>query len=156
MTFLHIHTLGKLSSTLLHFIRFQVHDVIIFTTIKSHTTSTTSNHTQPTIHREIVTGACKRGNNPSFLITNTNLKESLGKAVKREENSYFFDVQTFNLPPKNINQVHVLASSISTPLEFQPPLSLCAINVCFLVISCELFNGEEHGLFLFFFVSSFG
>ena len=54
----------------------------------SHTPKSTKNHTQPTIHWELVTGACKRENNPSFRKTNINHKGSFGKGTKREENSY--------------------------------------------------------------------
>ena len=48
-----------------------------------HTPKSTNNHTQPTIHWELVTGACKRGNNPCFLMNNMKLKGSIGKGTKR-------------------------------------------------------------------------
>ena len=104
--FAHTHTY-KHSSTWFHFIRFQVHNIIIVITKTSHKPKSTRNHTQPTIDLELVAGACKRGNNPRFLMNNTNLKGHLGKGTKGEENTYLFDIQTFEFLPKNFNQEQV-------------------------------------------------
>ena len=64
--FLDMHTLAQTFNTWFPTIRFQVHNIIIFITETLHTPKSTINHTQPMIHWELVTGACKRGNNPTF------------------------------------------------------------------------------------------
>ena len=53
----------------------------------SHKPKSTIDHTQSKVHWELVTGACKRGNNPSFRMTNTNIKGLLGKGP-REKKTY--------------------------------------------------------------------
>ena len=71
-----------------------------------------------------------------------NLKGSIGKGNKREENPYLFYFKLLNFCPKTSPKNTSKYQQSQLHLNDNVPKP-SMINVCFLVISCEFFKCEE-------------